>query len=90
MLRITFDRYSKTLLTVIVILLAIVAVGLFGHVSQPATAEAQLPDSGSQRQVMVEQLREMNMRLGTLTKLLSSETLKGEVTNANELRIEEL
>ena len=89
MIQVTLDQYSKTLLTVIAILLAIVAVGLFGHTSDPATVEAQVPDSGSQRQLMVEQLREMNVRLGQLTKILSSKTLKVEVTNVNELRNEE-
>ena len=81
MLQVSLDRYTKGLLTVIAVLLTVIALGLLVHTpSSVATAEAQIPDSGSQRQRMVDQLREVNVKLGQMNAALKG-TLKVKVTN---------
>ena len=90
MIQVTVDRYTRNLLTVIAVLLAIVAVGLYTQTpSTVQVAEAAIPDSGSQRQIIINQLKEMNGQLRKLNQALTKTTLKVEVTNADALRSSE-
>jgi len=68
---IRLDRYSRTLLTLLTVLLAILVVELWSH--RPAmipAAAAQVPDAAAQRQHLLVEQRRTNELLERIAKLL--------------------
>lgn len=70
------------------IVIAIVAIATclrvwVGPVSLDASAMAQIPDSGLQRKLMLEELRRTNQILGEMQELLTSHTFNVHVLGAD-------
>lgn len=55
----------------------------FGPISMDASAMAQIPDSGLQRKLMLEELRRTNQILGEMQELLTSHTFNVHVLGAD-------
>lgn len=78
-LEFTPDRYTRCLLTVIAALLAIVAVEL--AVQRPdiaATVQAQIPDSGLQRNQLIAEAQRTNQLLDDILTHLRTKPIKVE------------
>lgn len=72
--------------THVLIAIAVIATFLrvwFGPVSMNARAMAQIPDSGLQRKLMLEELRLTNQILGEMHKLLTSHTFNVRISGAD-------
>ncbi len=74
------DRYLKTLLTLIAGLLVAIIIELAMLISPglPA-AQAQIPDSGEQRERQMELIRQTNQKLDDLKGILREQVLKVRV-----------
>lgn len=82
-LEFTLDRYTRGLLTVIAVLLAIVAVEL--AVQRPdiaATVQAQIPDSGLQRNQLIAEAQRTNQILDDILTHLRTKPIKVETQAA--------
>lgn len=78
-------RAIRILLTVIVVLLAIIALELW-HVSpnmMPA-AQAQIPDSGLQRNKMLDESRQTNALLSDILEHLRTKAVKVEMQRTDK------
>lgn len=82
--RMTVDGYTRVCLTAIAVLLTVLVLGLWAERS-PALNEAHaglgkgIPDSGQQRQKMIEQLDGIAAKLDKMVKLLESGQAKVQV-----------
>ena len=80
---VTVDKYTRVVLTALTVLLTIVAVGLWcDGPSSLETAEAKLPDSGLQFNLMIEELSQVNATIADLKQLLVSGAVRVQVVNA--------
>ncbi|HPF39451.1 MAG TPA: hypothetical protein P5081_12470 [Phycisphaerae bacterium] len=77
---IKLDRYTRSLLTIIAVLLSIVVVEL-AYERAPAlpAAQAQIPDTAKQRKEIVEESRETNRLLSAILGHLQTKTVKVEI-----------
>lgn len=81
---ITVDRFTGFLLTSIVGLLAIIAVELWVGLSAAGRAVAQIPDTGLQRQLIVEEGRKTNALLEKILEHLRSGSVKVKLESADK------
>jgi len=73
----TLDRFTRCILTAITVLLTIIAIELWaGRPSMVPTACAQIPDSGMQRNTLIDEARQTNQLLGEILKHLRSKPIK--------------
>ena len=73
----TLDRCTRGLLTAITILLAVIAVELWGgRPSMLPAARGQIPDSGLQRQQLTVEMRRSNDLLGQILEHLRTKAIK--------------
>jgi len=88
-------RYLNTVLTLIAILLTVqLWTGWHGSAGQmldhAATVEAAgIPNAGSQRAAMLDELETMNKNIAALRSTLESDGLKVVVTNIDDLKADE-
>jgi hypothetical protein len=80
------DRFTRGLLAVIAVLLAVIAVELWqGRPSMLPTAMAQIPDSGAQRYQMIDEAVKTNKFLADILDHLRTKSIKvqdvGETTD---------
>lgn len=74
---VTLDRYTRGLLTALVVLLTIIAVELWaGRPSDLPTARAQIPDTGLQRLEIVQESRRTNALLEQILEHLKSKPIQ--------------
>ncbi|HKQ50609.1 MAG TPA: hypothetical protein VJZ71_21240 [Phycisphaerae bacterium] len=81
---ITVDRFTGFLLTSIVGLLAVIAVELWVGLSASSSAVAQIPDTGLQRQLIVEEGRKTNALLEKILEHLRSGCVKVKLESADK------
>jgi len=76
----TLDRWTRRLLCVIAVLLAVIAVELWqGRPSMLPRAEAQIPDTALQRENIVREARKTNALLAQILEHLRSKPIKVEM-----------
>lgn len=76
----TLDRWTRRVLCVIAALLAVIAVELWqARPSMLPRAEAQIPDTGLQRENMVREARQTNALLTQILEHLRSKPIKVEM-----------
>jgi len=64
---------STKLLVIIAVMQGLTLVGQWmGQPSMVSTAQAQVPDSGAQRERMIDEMKSMNSKLDRLVSLLES------------------
>lgn len=90
------DTYTRISLTVIAVLLAVVAAGLWGQGAnvtpvaeaqveqQPGRAAMILPDSGRQRQQMIAEMQAMRTSLAEMQEVLANGQVKVVVVSADQ------
>ncbi len=81
---ITLDRFTGFLLTSIAGLLAVIAVELWVGLGEPTRAVAQIPDTGLQRQLIVEETRKTNALLEKILDHLRSGSVKVKLESADK------
>jgi hypothetical protein len=81
---ITVDRFTGFLLTSIVGLLAIIAVELWAGLGSAPRALAQIPDTGLQRQQLVDEARKTNALLEKILEHLRSGSVKVKLESADK------
>ncbi len=77
------DRYTKTLLTILTILLFMLVIGLWTQA--PSTlprAEAALPDSGMQLEQVISELQHVQQRIDRIYEFLGSGKVKVQIVEA--------
>jgi len=81
----TVDNYTRLLLTVIAVLLAVTAFGLWCQAPTTLqTAQARIPDSGQQLNQLIEKVDSIDASLGDLNKLLLSGKIKVQIVKPIE------
>lgn len=82
------DKYTRVMLTIIAVLLTVIAVELAdrGTPGLP-TAQAQIPDTGRQRQQLVEESRQSNRLLSAILEHLQTKTVKVEVKQTDTRKV---
>ncbi len=79
------DRFTRSILVVIAVSLGVIAVGLWqGHPSILPTAQAQVPDSGMQRNQMLKETQKTNELLRQILTHLQEKTVAVTMRDANE------
>ncbi len=81
------DRYTKTVLTLIAVMLMFVAVGLWAGntpMSTPAYAVGGIPDSGQQLQKVVDGIDKIQASMDELSELLVSGKVKVTVVDPSQ------
>ena len=82
---IAIDNYTRTLLTIIAVLLTLIAIPLWtdnvSPESQALAARSGIPDSGQQMNELIEIVKESNLKLENIAAILEKETLKVEIQN---------
>ena len=81
---ITVDRFTGFLLTSIVGLLAVIAVELWVGLGASTRAVAQIPDTGLQRQQIVDEARITNALLEKILAHLRSGSVKVKLESADK------
>lgn len=82
---ITLDRYSRGVLTALAVLLSVVAVELWVAMpGAPPAAQAQIPDTGLQRQNLVQETQKTNELLQKIYDQLKSGTVKVKMETADK------
>jgi hypothetical protein len=81
---ITLDRFTGFLLTAIAGLLAVIAVELWVGLSASTRAVAQIPDTGLQRQNLVDEARKSNALLEKILEHLRSGSVKVKLESADK------
>ena len=77
---ILLDKYTRVLLTVIAVLLSVIAVELaFERGPALPAAQAQIPDTGKQRMMIVEETKQSNRLLSAILEHLRTKTVKVEM-----------
>jgi hypothetical protein len=81
----TLDRFTRGILVVITILLAVIAVELWQQRPNVLPqAYAQIPDSGMQRNVAITEARETNRLLQGILTHLQSKPIKVEIETTDK------
>lgn len=71
------NKSSNRLVGLLIALQALTLLAVFGHAPLSGTsAQAQIPDAGSQRLQMIEQLRQLNGKMDQLLQLMSKGDLQ--------------
>lgn len=85
---IVLDKYTRVVLTAITVLLTFIAVELAdrGSPGLPA-AQAQIPDTGKQRQVLLEETRQSNRLLSAILEHLRTKRIKVEVKETDTRKV---
>ena len=79
-MKVYVDTYTRVVLTIVAVMLTVVAAGLWLEMPDTVSrAEAQLPDAGMQRLLMVEELGKVRVEVANLAKLLRSGEAKFQV-----------
>lgn len=74
---VTLDRYTRGLLTALVVLLTIIAIELWaGRPDSVPAAHAQIPDTALQRLEIVQESRRTNVLLEQILDHLKSKTIQ--------------
>ena len=74
------DKYTKVLLTAIAVLLFVIGAGLWCAAPPViSTAQAGIPDSGQQLDVIVNQISQITASLGDLKQTLTSGKIKVQI-----------
>ena len=81
---ITLDRFTGFLLTTIAGLLAVVAVELWVGLGESGRAQAQIPDTGLQRQQILEEARKTNTVLEKILDHLRTGSVKVKMESADK------
>ena len=77
---VTVDKYTRSLLTIIAVLLTVLAAGLwFETPTTMAPAQAKIPDSGLQFQRVIDQTGRITTSLDNLTELLISGQVRVQI-----------
>ena len=76
---VTVDRYTRFLLTIIVVLLTVVAAGLWMHTPSTVTEAYGIVDSGVQLEQMISKMDELSVSVDNLGKLLRSGEVKVQI-----------
>ena len=72
----TLDRFTRGLLLALTVLLAVIAIELWAaRPGTTSTAMAQVPDSGAQRNQMIEETRRTNQLLEQILDHLKTKTV---------------
>jgi len=81
----TLDRFTKCILTALTVLLAVIAVELWGgRPSALPAATAQIPDTGRQRQDILIEARKTNNLLAQILDHLRTKAVKVRVVDTDE------
>lgn len=80
----TFDRFTRSILVVLTLLLSVIAVELWIGLADRSTAVAQIPDTGLQRQNIVEETRRTNQLLEQILTQLRTGTMKVRSESADK------
>ena len=75
---------TSKLLVAVLVLQGLVLVGQWTGQGPVTPAHAQIPDSGSQRQQMVDELKGINAKLDKLTQALQSGSIQVRVAQADD------
>ena len=79
------DRFTRSVLVVIAVLLGVIAVGLWQErPSMLPAAQAQVPDSGMQRNQMLKETQETNKLLRQILEHLQEKTIAVTMHDADE------
>ncbi|MBI5765122.1 MAG: hypothetical protein HZA51_16525 [Planctomycetes bacterium] len=78
------DRFTRTLLVTLTLLLAVIAVELWIGQADRNTVSAQIPDTGLQRQNIVEEARRTNQLLEQILTQLRTGTMKVRSESADK------
>lgn len=82
---VTLDRATRRLLSVIAVLLAVLIVELWALRPETApAAHAQIPDTGLQRQQIVEEQRRTNELLSAMLEHLRTQAVKVRVESSEK------
>ena len=80
----TLDRFTRGLLLVLTVLLAVIAIELWAaRPSMTPAAMAQVPDSGAQRNQMIEETRRTNQLLEQILDHLKTKTVKVKMADTD-------
>ncbi len=81
------DRFTRSIMVVIALLLGVICVGLWrdGPSILPS-AEAQVPDSGMQRNQMLREAQKTNALLGQILKHLQEDTVSVTMGDADKAK----
>jgi hypothetical protein len=83
---IRLDRFTRLILTALTVLLTIIAIELWvGRPGSLPVANAQIPDTGYQRQQIVEETRKTNELLGRILEQLKSKPIQVRIV-ADEMK----
>lgn len=81
----TPDRFTRCLLVVLTVLLAIIAVELWaGQPSALPAASAQIPDSGLQRNQQLMEIRKTNQLLDQILEHLQTKPIKVQAADTDQ------
>lgn len=79
------DRTTTRLLVTVTILQALALLSLWtGHAPTLPQAQAQVPDAGGQRIQIIEELRQVNVKLDKLNELLRGGELQVRVVSTDD------
>ena len=85
-IEIRLDKWTRRLLCAVAALLAIIAAELWAGLPAGRPALAQIPDSGRQRQDLLEESRRTNRLLSEIVEHLKSGTLKVDLADTDKQR----
>ncbi|MBN2560687.1 MAG: hypothetical protein JXQ75_07145 [Phycisphaerae bacterium] len=81
----TLDRLTRSVLLVITVLLTVIAIELWaGRPSMLPTAQAQVPDSGLQRNQMIDEAHRTNRLLEEILQHLRAKAIKVEIMDTDK------
>lgn len=81
---VTVDKYTRLVLTAIVILLSLLVVGMWHDLGGVATpAQARVLDSAQQTQMLIQEMEKVNASLADLKQLLQSGKVKVQIAEAS-------
>ncbi|MEK6644856.1 MAG: hypothetical protein AABZ08_13210 [Planctomycetota bacterium] len=80
----SIDRFTRTLLVALTLLLSVIAVELWIGLPDRAVASAQVPDTGLQRQQIVEETRRTNQLLEQILTQLRTGSMKVTMESADK------
>lgn len=75
---------STRLLAVVVVLQALILLGQWTGAGPVTPAYAQIPDAGSQRASMLEELRSINGKMARVVQILESGKIQVQVSKPDE------
>lgn len=78
------DKWTRRLLCAVAALLAVIAAELWAGLPAAQPVWAQIPDSGRQRQELLEEARRTNRLLSEIVEHLKSGTLKVDLADTDK------